>query len=734
MLGLRSTLPRNGARSLRAFAVGTMCVGVLLGTLPEQAFAARPEAAPSNAVAAERADNGFRDLDDAVEAGRLDAAVVASLARDGRVDALVVLDGGDARRSAEMMLAGDENRRGAALAQLDTGLDVIKQRAFGGVEGLMVLDALDGLSIASVRFEHERALLAVANDGFVLAVQMPEMHRSQAEQSLGVIRQPAIAQLGYTGAGTTIAVLDTGVDFSRGHFGTCPTPGASGCRIIEALDFAPNDFSLDDDGHGTNVAAIAAAVAPGARILAYDVFRKQLNSRGEYVNLADDTVVVQAIARTIQLARTHNVRAINLSLGSEGDTARWTSACTTVDGRVNLYAQAFADARAAGIIPVVAAGNDATRTDGTFGAGLATPACTPGALSVGAVYDANVGTLNWRDCTDRTTARDQVTCFSQSGPNLTVLAPGACITAGGIGANSCNGGTSQAAPHVAGAVAVLAAARPAASLEQITAAIANSGPQIADPRPGAGQKRRLDLYAAVAALTAGSTTSDATKPVFTAASPTHSVSAGWSLGTTGATPVTFTWRATDASGIERYAVQLNVNGRWFDHTGALTSLAGESLTFTDLVLGNTYQFAVAARDRAGNWSEWKLGPAFSVGHTAENGQGVAYYGSGWTRSPWDAALGGNLTVGATSGSWVRYTFSGRNVAWIATSATNRGQAHLFLDGVHVGTVDLYSATSQSRRVQYTAAVDPSRTHTLDVQIVGTSGRPSVDVDGFVVLR
>jgi subtilisin family serine protease len=102
----------------------------------------------------------------------------------------------------------------------------------------------------------------------------------------------------------------------------------------------------------------------------------------------------------------------------------------------------------AGIIPVVAAGNNA------FLNGIAGPACTPSALSVGAVYAANYGSVGWSACTDNATAADKVVCFSNSASFLGMLAPGAIITAGG----QTMGGTSQASPFVAATVGLLYAA------------------------------------------------------------------------------------------------------------------------------------------------------------------------------------------------------------------------------------------------------------------------------------
>lgn len=714
----------NPVRAIvRMSLVALVGVCVLLGSQPQASFAADAKTKAHAVALRERPDRSLASLNEAVGKHLLDADVLKALKRKGSVEALVVFDGSSVRRTADIEAGKGKDRKKKVQAGLRTGHKAQKAKVLKGVKGVTVVDAFDGVSIANVRFSSAAGLLKVLDRGSVLGVQLSETHAAQLDQSLGLIRQPSeVNSYGFTGSGTTIAILDTGVNYSSGYFGTCPQPGASGCRIIEAVDFRTSDGVQDDNGHGTNVAGIAAAVAPGARLLAYDVFTGSGTSWG-----AQDKDVVDAITRAIALQATYNVRAINLSIGSPGP--RWTSDCASrTDGNVNLYTQAFADARLAGIVPVVSAGNDARPGNAPFTAGLAFPACTAGAVRVGAVYDSSFGSIAFKSgCSDSTTAQDKITCFSQSGPNLTVLAPGSQILAAGI----TQSGTSQAAPHVAGAVAVLASARPGASIDAIISSIANTGPQIADARPGAGQKRRLDLYAAVAAIRA-----DVTKPVFTA-NPSSGIDPSYLVETNGLTPVKFAWHATDSSGIARYYISIRANGgTWEDLNALLKPKTAESISL-DLTPGLSYEFAVSALDHYGNQSDWRYSNPVTVGLAAENGTGVSFGGSGWTRTAWNSAVGGYLTYGATTNAYVRYTIpanTARTVGWVGTSDTNRGQAKVYLDGTPVATIELSSQSTVARKIQYLTAIDPSRVHYLDVQIVGTAGRPTVDVDAFVTLR
>jgi Subtilase family len=287
-------------------------------------------------------------------------------------------------------------------------------------------------------------------------------------QSLPQINQPAAAAAGKLGANTAVAVLDTGCDYTRSAFGTCSSPGSAGCKVAYAADFATNDNNLDDNGHGTNVSGIVLGVAPSTKILALDVFA------GQY---APGSAILAAIDWSISHRTTYNIVAMNMSLGSGNNSAPCTN---------DYFATAVANARAAGILAAIASGNNG------YTSSISSPACVPAAISVGAVYDAAFGGISYSGCSDSTTAMDKVTCFSNSASFVSVLAPGAAITA----ANITMTGTSQASPHVAGALAVLRSAFPSEALNATVARVTDTGPQITDPRNGV-VKHRLDLNAAL---------------------------------------------------------------------------------------------------------------------------------------------------------------------------------------------------------------------------------------------
>lgn len=339
------------------------------------------------------------------------------------------------------------------------------------------------LPMAFLHFRTEAALRMLLERPDVLAVFENRQFFTQLAQSLPLIGQPQAAAVGKTGSGTVIAVIDTGINYTLPAFGSCTAPGVpAGCKVIASVDLTGNGVTLNTDpyGHGTNVAGIAAGVAPGAGIAAINVFSNGATTT-EWLTAGIDWAIANKSA--------YNIVAINMSLGDGSD---YTSTCGSTHGpQANPFVTQITNARSAGILSVVASGNNGY-TDG-----ISMPACTPGVVSVGAVYDANVGGLQWTTgasttCTDYTTAADKITCFSNSANYLTMLAPGALITAAGI----TMGGTSQATPHVAGAVAVMRASFPNDTLDQTVARLTGSGVALTDPRNGI-TKTRLNLLAAI---------------------------------------------------------------------------------------------------------------------------------------------------------------------------------------------------------------------------------------------
>jgi subtilisin family serine protease len=353
-------------------------------------------------------------------------------------------------------------------------IDVASRRALeaapaGSVE---VARRYNRLPMLHVRARSAEAAAALVGAPGVLRVEPEVAYAALSAQNLALIGQPAMLLQGRRGAGATVVVIDGPVEVANAAFGHCVAGelNTPACKLAAAVRFGAGDGKELSPAHATNVAAIALAVAPDARIASLDVF----NGPAAYT-----AEILAAIDWALEHQGELNIAAINLSLGAGahdkpcGDDA---------------LALALAWARASGIVPTVAAGNDGHPE------ALAAPACAPAAVSVGAVYDGAYGPIDFGGCKDGATSADRVACFSNSAPFLSLLAPGAIITAGGYSM----AGTSQAAPHVAGAIAVLRAAFPAETANQLIARLQRSATSVVDPRNGRALPR-LDLAAAAAA-------------------------------------------------------------------------------------------------------------------------------------------------------------------------------------------------------------------------------------------
>jgi hypothetical protein len=342
------------------------------------------------------------------------------------------------------------------------------------------------------KLERHPDVMRVQLDLVLRAISPQPRLQPHLSESVPLIQANSVHSLGIRGNGVRIAIIDTGIDTDHPDFSTA-APGdrivAQNCFLSGASCPSPPNVAEDGNGHGTHVSGIAASdgsvspvgVAPQAQLVAIKVLRD--NGSG-YLS---DTIAALDWIYTNNASL--NVKVVNMSLGS---LDLYTPPC---DGAYPAMTTAINNLRNIGVISFAASGNNANATQ------MSLPACISTVVSVGAVYDANVGSISWGNpqvCRDLTTAADQVACITNGVPDL--QAPGALITSSFIGGGTATlGGTSMASPHVAGTAALLIQAKPSITPTEIEAVLQTTGVPVTDPKNGQ-TRPRINAFAAVSAV------------------------------------------------------------------------------------------------------------------------------------------------------------------------------------------------------------------------------------------
>ncbi len=377
--------------------------------------------------------------------------VFQALAQNETVSIIVSLRGPPAAGGGRADLAALRSRVAATQERVLAG---IPQDALQLSYRYQAVPALAG-SVTAAGLE---ALLQRAD---VAEVSLDGTGVAATSRSATLIRADEVINAGVTGAGVVVAVLDTGIDTDH--------PDLANDILYEACylqlqDCPPEPHPAEDNqGHGTNVAGIITSdggfaprgIAPGAKLAVYKVLTSSGSGQfSDWVAAMDDILVNHP-----------EVDIVNMSLQS-------SNACPAT-----AMATAVAMLRDAGVATFISAGNHGAKHI------LSVPACLPAGISVGATYDSDVGERSgWKvNCTDTTTAADQVACWSDSDNGLDLLAPGSVITSTGTGGGTSSfSGTSQAAPHAAGMAALVLEAFPDLTVDELENRIKAAGTPVTD--------------------------------------------------------------------------------------------------------------------------------------------------------------------------------------------------------------------------------------------------------------
>jgi hypothetical protein len=335
-----------------------------------------------------------------------------------------------------------------------------------------------------------QGLSDLLNDPWVKSIEPVEELKPLVKEGVALMGgMPYRSQ--FNGAGTAVAIIDDGVDYSHPDLGAGDFPNE---KVIGGYDTGEDDadpYPISNASHGTACAGIVAGdtggpypyiggVAPGAKLYALKITELGSDGQGKIFGDAITDAILWCTAHKND-DPDHPIVAINISVGGPN---RYFEPCDDQESAAGV--RAINEAISAGIAVFQPSGNNG------YCDSMVAGACLSNVISVGAVYDSDIGSnprpgavgcISPGSCAgfgpgegcgcdtgwcyvDETTAADQVPSYSNTAPFLDLLAASnnAYTTdlSGAAGAARGDyrdfGGTSGASPYAAGAAACVQSA------------------------------------------------------------------------------------------------------------------------------------------------------------------------------------------------------------------------------------------------------------------------------------
>jgi uncharacterized repeat protein (TIGR02543 family) len=331
----------------------------------------------------------------------------------------------------------------------------------------------------ALRISSADVLYQLASNPRVRRIDLDVGGKGGLDDSRPLINADQAHNLGLTGLGKIVAVLDSGIDSDHPNLvgalidEHCFCYNPAGGRCPNGTNEQAGAGSAEDDhGHGTHVTGIITGdgntaplgIAPDTKIVAIKV----LDSNNSFYSSSDIVAALDWI-----LNNRPDVDVVNMSLYTN---AKFNDVCDGFNAWTMNLASAINNLRDKGILCIAIAGNDSLVGQ------ITAPGCISSCMAIGA--------------TDK---KDSVASFSNSSELVDLFAPGVNIisTAKGGGSKSMTG-TSMAAPHVTAAAAILRQKEPSLQPSELESALKTSQVYVTD---AAGLTRpRLDVMAALDAV------------------------------------------------------------------------------------------------------------------------------------------------------------------------------------------------------------------------------------------